>query len=188
MIGEIGDSVVFVEDESIIKLHVHTDHPGKVLEKAIEYGSLAMVKIENMKNQHSSLVDQQEKAPKASVPAKPEKKYGFVSVCLGSGIADAFRDVGVDSIIHGGQTMNPSTQDIIDAVNATPAEIVFVLPNNKNIVIIDDSYNSNVDGFNSAMQVLDAFAGRKIVLTPGLVELGKQENLMNFLPKSPQQR
>lgn len=136
LIGEIGDSVVFIEDESIIKLHVHTDHPGKVLEKAIEYGSLAMVKIENMKNQHSSLVDQQDKAPKAPVSAKPEKKYGFVSVCLGSGIADAFRDVGVDSIIHGGQTMNPSTQDIIDAVNVTPAEIVFVLPNNKNIYMV----------------------------------------------------
>ena len=134
LIGEIGDSVVFIEDESIIKLHVHTDHPGKVLEKALEYGSLAMAKIENMKNQHSSLVNEQEKAPKA--PAKPEKKYGFVAVCLGDGIADAFRDVGVDSIIHGGQTMNPSTQDIIDAVNATPAEIVFVLPNNKNIYMV----------------------------------------------------
>ena len=136
LIGEIGDSVVFIEDESIVKLHVHTDHPGKVLEKAIEYGSLAMVKIENMKNQHSSLVDQQEKAPKEPVSAKPEKKFGFVSVCLGDGIADAFRDVGVDSIIHGGQTMNPSTQDIIDAVNITPAEIVFVLPNNKNIYMV----------------------------------------------------
>jgi len=136
LIGEIGDSVVFIEDESIIKLHVHTDHPGKVLEKAIEYGSLAMVKIENMKNQHSSLVGEQEKAPQQPVSRKPEKKFGFVSVCLGAGIADAFRDVGVDSIIQGGQTMNPSTQDIIDAVNRTPAEYVFVLPNNKNIYMV----------------------------------------------------
>ena len=134
-ICSIGDSVVFAEDETIIKLHVHTDHPGQVLEKAVQFGSLATVKIENMKNQHSSLVDKQEKqqAPKV---AKPEKKYGFVSVCLGEGIAAAFEDVGVDRIIKGGQTMNPSTQDIIDAVNLTPAEYVFVLPNNKNIYMV----------------------------------------------------
>lgn len=136
MICEIGDSVVFVEDESIVKLHVHTDHPGKVLEKAIEYGSLAMAKIENMKNQHSSLVGQKEKNEPAPKVVKPEKKFGFVSVCLGDGIADAFRDVGVDRIIQGGQTMNPSTQDIIDAVQLTPAEYVFVLPNNKNIYMV----------------------------------------------------
>lgn len=138
-ICEIGDSVVFVDDEEIIKLHVHTDHPGQVMEKALEFGSLATVKIENMKNQHSTLVTEQKKeAPAASekTVAKPTKKYGFVSVCLGDGIADAFRDIGADQIIRGGQTMNPSTQDIIDAVNATPAEYVFVLPNNKNIYMV----------------------------------------------------
>ena len=134
-ICSIGDSVVFAEDETIIKLHVHTDHPGQVLEKAVEFGSLATVKIENMKNQHSSLVDKQEKQQTPKI-AKPEKKYGFVSVCLGEGIAAAFEDVGVDRIIKGGQTMNPSTQDIIDAVNLTPAEYVFVLPNNKNIYMV----------------------------------------------------
>ena len=135
LLGEIGDSVVFVDDEVIIKLHVHTDHPGQVLEKAVEYGSLVTVKIENMKNQHSNMVVKQE-AKNAPKVAKPEKKYGFVSVCLGEGIAAAFRDVGVDRIIHGGQTMNPSTQDIMDAVNLTPAEYVFVLPNNKNIYMV----------------------------------------------------
>ncbi|MBQ8331071.1 MAG: DAK2 domain-containing protein [Clostridia bacterium] len=135
-ICEIGDSVVFVDDEAIIKLHVHTDHPGQVMEKALEYGMLATVKIENMKNQHSSLVDKQEKAESAPKVAKPTKKYGFVSVCLGEGIAAAFMDVGVDRIIHGGQTMNPSTQDIMDAVNLTPAEYVFVFPNNKNIYMV----------------------------------------------------
>lgn len=128
----MGDSVVFIDDEDVIKLHVHTDHPGSVMEKALEFGSLLTVKIENMREQHSALVLDSDKP----TPRKPSKKYGFVSVCLGDGIADAFRDIGVDTIVHGGQTMNPSTQDIIDAVNATPAENVFVLPNNKNIYMV----------------------------------------------------
>lgn len=135
-VGEIGDSVVFIEDETIIKLHVHTDHPGNVLEKALEYGSLAMSKIENMKIQHSHKVAEKEQTQQPNEIAKIEKKFGFVAVCLGDGIADAFRDVGVDQVIRGGQTMNPSTQDIIDAVHRTPAEYVFVLPNNKNIYMV----------------------------------------------------
>ena len=129
----MGDSVVFVDDEEIIKLHVHTDHPGSIMEKALLYGSLATVKIENMREQHSALVVDAAKKPQVR---RPTKKYGFVSVCLGDGIADAFRDIGVDTVVHGGQTMNPSTQDIIDAVNATPAEYVYVLPNNKNIYMV----------------------------------------------------
>ena len=137
-ICSIGDSVVFVDDEEIIKLHVHTDHPGEVMEKALKFGSLATVKIENMKNQHSALVVEKKAEPEMPKVATPVKKYGFVSVCLGDGIADAFRDVGVDTVIHGGQTMNPSTQDIIDAVNKTPAEYVFVLPNNKNIYMVSE--------------------------------------------------
>ena len=128
----IGDSVVFIDDEEVIKLHVHTDHPGTVMEKALEFGSLLTVKIENMREQHSALVLDSTKP----VVKTPSKKYGFVSVCLGDGIAAAFRDVGVDTVVHGGQTMNPSTQDIIDAVNATPAKNVFVLPNNKNIYMV----------------------------------------------------
>ena len=128
----IGDSVVFIDDEEVIKLHVHTDHPGEVMERALKFGSLLTVKVENMREQHSALVLEKEKP----VAKKPSKKYGFVSVCLGDGIADAFRDIGVDTVVHGGQTMNPSTQDIIDAVNSTPAENVYVLPNNKNIYMV----------------------------------------------------
>lgn len=128
----IGDSVVFIDDDEVIKLHVHTDHPGEVMEKALKFGSLLTVKIENMKAQHSALVVEAEKP----APKKPTKKYGFVSVCLGDGIAAAFKDIGVDTVVHGGQTMNPSTQDIIDAVAATPAKNVFVLPNNKNIYMV----------------------------------------------------
>ncbi len=140
-IKSIGDSAVFVDDEQIIKLHIHTNDPGAVLTKAIEFGSLATVKIENMRNQHTELVsdantveEKSEKEENTFVPI--EKKYGFVSVCMGDGISEMFRDVGVDNIITGGQTMNPSTQDIIDAIMKTPAEIVFILPNNKNICMV----------------------------------------------------
>ncbi len=138
LVGKIGDSVVFVEDESIIKVHVHTDRPGKVLEKACEFGMLATVKIENMRNQHSAIVsDKQDKKEEPKpVIAAPEKPFGFVSVCMGDGIRETFVDLGVDNVIFGGQTMNPSTQDIIDGVNATPAENVFILPNNKNIYLV----------------------------------------------------
>lgn len=138
LVGEIGDSVVFIEDESIIKVHVHTDHPGKVMEKACEYGMLATAKIENMRIQHSAIVsDKSEKSTeKEPAYAAPEKKYGFVSVCMGDGIKETFNDLGADSIIFGGQTMNPSTQDIIDGVNKTPAEVVYILPNNKNIYLV----------------------------------------------------
>ena len=138
-INELGDSIVFVDAEDIIKLHIHTNHPGLVLEIGTTFGSFVTVKIENMKNQHSALT---EAAPAAEPEeekveiAAPEKKYGFVSVCMGDGIRDMFADFGVDQIVFGGQTMNPSMQDILDAVNKTPAEIVYVLPNNKNIDMV----------------------------------------------------
>ena len=132
----IGDSVVFIEDESIVKLHVHTDHPGLVLEKVAEYGMFISVKIENMRNQHSALVAGQEAEKPQEKVVSPENDYGFVSVCMGAGITDTFRDLGADNVIHGGQTMNPSTQDIIDGIRMTPAKTVFVLPNNKNIYLV----------------------------------------------------
>lgn len=130
----IGDSAVFVDDESIIKLHIHTNDPGAVLSKALQFGSLATVKIENMRNQHTALKAGAQKAESKSVAI--DKKYGFVSVCMGEGIKNMFTDIGVDTVIEGGQTMNPSTQDIIDAVMKTNSEYVFVLPNNKNICMV----------------------------------------------------
>ena len=132
----IGDSVVFIEDESIVKIHVHTDHPGLVLEKVGAYGMFISVKIENMRNQHSALVAGKEAEAEKEKVVAPENEYGFVSVCMGSGITDTFRDLGADNVIHGGQTMNPSTQDIIDGIRMTPAKTVFVLPNNKNIYLV----------------------------------------------------
>ena len=131
---KIGDSVVFIEDESIVKLHVHTDHPGLVLEKVGEYGMFVSVKIENMRNQHSALVAGKEEEKEKAVD--PVNDYGFVAVCMGEGITSTFRDLGADNVIHGGQTMNPSTQDIIDGIRMTPAKTVFVLPNNKNIYLV----------------------------------------------------
>ena len=130
----IGDSVVFIEDENIIKLHVHTDHPGLVLEKVGAYGMFASVKIENMRNQHSALVSG--KVEEKEQVVAPENEFGFVSVCMGAGVTSTFRDLGADNVIHGGQTMNPSTQNIIDAIRLTPAKNVFVLPNNKNIYLV----------------------------------------------------
>ncbi len=134
----IGDSVVFVDAEDIIKLHVHTNHPGQVIEKALEYGDLESMKIENMRLQHSNLI---EKAADSGTPAEvpvatPEKEFGFVGVCMGPGIRETFLDLGVDQMVFGGQTMNPSTQDIIDGVAKTPAKTVYVLPNNKNIYLV----------------------------------------------------
>ena len=132
-LDSLGDSLVLVDDDEIIKVHVHTNDPGKALHEAIEYGSFVTVKIENMRLQHTQKVlSEQELEPKI---AEPEKPIGVVSVCAGDGLADVFTNLGVDAIISGGQTMNPSTQDILEAVNKVPAETVFVLPNNKNIIM-----------------------------------------------------
>ncbi|MBE6639680.1 MAG: DAK2 domain-containing protein [Ruminococcaceae bacterium] len=132
----LGDSLVFVDDDNIIKIHVHTNDPGYVLSKAVTYGSLVTVKVENMKNQHTSL-------SRDSMPAdinvesepQPLKKFGFVTVANGEGIADTFRDLGADEVVYGGQTMNPSLESIIRTINYTPAKNVFVLPNNSNIYL-----------------------------------------------------
>lgn len=132
----IGDCVVVVDDDSIIKVHVHTEHPGKALEEGILYGSLINLKIENMKEQHKGAAAKAEMQKKQKLaPAEPVKDFGFVSVTFGAGLEDLFKDLGVDVIVRGGQTMNPSTEDILEAINATPARNIFVLPNNKNIIM-----------------------------------------------------
>ncbi len=143
-LSSLGDSLVLVDDDEIIKVHVHTNDPGKALHEAIDYGSFVTVKIENMRLQHTEKVLQEtEKAAEPAEPviAEPEKACGVVSVCAGEGLADVFRNLGVDGIISGGQTMNPSTQDILEAVNKVPAETVYVLPNNKNIIMAAEQVN-----------------------------------------------
>ena len=149
-LAELGDSLVLVDDEEIIKVHVHTNDPGAALHEAINYGSFLTVKIENMRQQHTEKVmTESEKSPKIAEPVKP---IGVVSVCAGAGIADVFQNLGVDGIISGGQTMNPSTQDILEAVNKVPAETVFVLPNNKNIIM--------------AAQQVEALTTKNVVVIP----------------------
>ena len=128
----LGDSLVFIDDENMIKIHVHTNHPGKVLEKALRHGSLYTVKIENMRNQHTELVS--EAAPAAS--EAPRKPVGFISIAVGEGVAATFRDLGVDYVVPGGQTMNPSTDDVLKAIAAVNADTIFILPNNKNIFLV----------------------------------------------------
>ena len=141
----IGDCVVVVDSDEIIKVHVHTDHPGNAIENALTFGSLVKLKIENMRDQHERAKHDAKNAKKKPTksadrkqtftPVEPTKPVGFVSVSAGDGLEALFKDLGVDTVVSGGQTMNPSTDDILGAIEATPAETVFVLPNNKNIIM-----------------------------------------------------
>ena len=166
-LNELGDSLVLVDDEEIIKVHVHTNDPGAALHEAINYGSFVTVKIENMRQQHTEKVmTENEKAPKIAEPVKP---MGVVSVCAGAGLADVFLNLGVDQIISGGQTMNPSTQDILEAVNKVPAETVFVLPNNKNIIM--------------AAQQVDALTPKHVVVIPSKTVPQGVTAMLSFNPE-----
>ena len=164
----IGDSLVIGEDDESFKVHVHTDIPGAALTEGQRYGTLELAKIENMRTQYEDMaagrapqstddLDMDEAAQPAvqdePVPAAPEKQYGVVAVCAGDGMAAVFRDLGVDGIISGGQTMNPSTEDILREIVRTPAETVFVLPNNKNIIM-------------AAQQCIGLVEGKQVVVIP----------------------
>lgn len=134
----IGDCVVLVDDEKIIKVHVHTDNPGNALQKALEFGCFVndpRPKIENMRIQHEEKIKEAKEIEAGFTPAEPEKEFGFVAVAAGHGLASLFSDLGADIIVKGGQTMNPSTDDILRAILSVPAHTVFVLPNNKNIIM-----------------------------------------------------
>ena len=142
----IGDCVVVVDDESIIKVHVHSNQPGNVIQKALTYGQLINIKIDNMRYQHRNAEQEQEYEEKAEQKiTMPENDFGFVAVAAGEGIKDLFSDLGADNVVSGGQTMNPSTDDIYNAVMATPAKDVFVLPNNKNIIMAAEQVIPLVD-------------------------------------------
>ena len=166
-LNELGDSLVLVDDEEIIKVHVHTNDPGAALHEAVNYGSFVTVKVENMRLQHTEKVmNEKDMAPKI---AEPEKPIGVVSVCAGAGLADVFMNLGVDQIISGGQTMNPSTQDILEAVNKVPAETVFVLPNNKNIIM--------------AAQQVDALTPKNVVVIGSKTVPQGVTAMLNFNPE-----
>lgn len=136
---KIGDCVVVVADDDIVKVHVHTNDPGLAIQKALTYGSLTSMKIDNMREEHQEKVirDAQKASESASAPKKeePRKENGFIAVAAGDGLADIFRDLGVDYVIEGGQTMNPSTDDVLSAIEQVNAENIFVLPNNGNIIL-----------------------------------------------------
>jgi len=170
-LDSLGDSLVLVDDDEIIKVHVHTNDPGKALHEAIDYGSFVTVKIENMRLQHTEKVmTESEKAPKVAAPEKP---FGVVSVCAGDGLADVFQNLGTDGIISGGQTMNPSTQDILTAVNKVPAETVFVLPNNKNIIM--------------AAEQVDALTEKNVVVIPSKTVPQGITAMLSFNPEGSQE-
>ncbi len=157
----IGDCVVVVDDEEIIKVHVHTENPGDALQKALQFGQLLSVKIENMKEQHRKAAEENEAAKAAQEkpeeeklsPQAPVEEVGFISVAAGEGLRALFRELGCSVVVNGGQTMNPSTEDILEAALATPAKKVFVLPNNKNIIM-------------AAEQAVSMATDREIVVIP----------------------
>ncbi len=151
----IGDCVVVVDDNDIIKVHVHSNEPGNVIQNALKYGQLINIKIDNMRYQHANAdvgVKDGDEVIKPAVIA-PENEYGFVAVCAGDGLTELFGDIGADVVVSGGQTMNPSTDDILNAVMNTPAKTVFVLPNNKNIIM-------------AAEQAVPLAADRKVIVLP----------------------
>jgi len=133
----IGDSAVVVDDDEIIKCHVHTDNPGTAMQEGLKFGYLINMKIDNMREQFEKKKQAKQKKELAPeyVAVDPDRKYGFVAVAAGEGIQNIFKELGADNIVSGGQTMNPSTEDILTAIHATPAKTVFVLPNNKNIIM-----------------------------------------------------
>ncbi len=135
-----GDCMLVIDDDEIVKVHIHTNHPGFVIEEALKLGELINIKIDNMKYQHEEIEESAEAAPQ-----EPAKKYGVVAVSVGEGIGEVFKSVNVDYIVEGGQTMNPSTQDLLDAVNKVNAENIFILPNNKNIILAAEQVNDLTD-------------------------------------------
>lgn len=132
----IGDSIVVVADDEIVKVHVHTNDPGLAIQRALKYGQLSNLKIDNMRLEHNEMVIKSEEETKENLKTdEPRKEYGFIAVSVGKGINDIFKSLGVDYIIEGGQTMNPSTEDMLNAIDKVNADNIFILPNNKNIVM-----------------------------------------------------
>lgn len=164
-LGGVGDSIVCFSDENIIKVHVHTNHPGNAFEKGLSMGYLSKMKVDNMRLEHHEVLiedasriaeEKKEEAASAAAPEKPEepaKEYGFISVSAGDGLTEIFRGIGVDYVIEGGQTMNPSTEDILNACDQVNAETIFVLPNNKNIIL-------------AANQAKDIIEDKTIIVVP----------------------
>ena len=157
----IGDSIVLVADDEIVKVHVHTNHPGLAFEKALTFGALSRMKIDNMREEHQEklikdaqkLAREQEKQEEAAIAAQPPKEVGFISVSVGKGMTEIFKELGVDYLIEGGQTMNPSTEDMLNAIAKVNAKTIYIFPNNKNIIL-------------AANQARDLTEDKEIVVVP----------------------
>jgi len=175
----IGDSLVVVSDDEIVKVHVHTDHPGLAFEKALTYGSLSRMKVDNMREEHqeriikdSERLAREQAARKdedAGQPSKERRTYGFIAVSSGDGLSEIFKGIGADYLIEGGQTMNPSTEDMLNAINKVNANNIFILPNNKNIIM-------------AAQQARDLTEDKNIIVIPSKTVPQGITALVNFMP------
>lgn len=166
----IGDCVVVVSDEEIIKVHVHTEQPGNALTKGLEFGQLLTTKVENMKEQHKNVKKSKKAEKETFTPAEPVEDIGFVAVAAGDGLKGLFKDLGCTNVVSGGQSMNPSTDDIYEAVMATPAKNVIVLPNNKNIIL-------------AAEQTVPMVEDRNVVIVPTRTIPQGMTAMLNFDPE-----
>lgn len=169
----IGDSIVVVSDEDIVKVHVHTNNPGLAIQKALTYGSLTKMKIDNMREEHNERViqgvTQAQQATKKPAETAPRKPFGFVTVSIGEGLNEMFKGIGADYIIEGGQTMNPSTEDMLTAIENVNADTIYILPNNSNIIL-------------AAEQAASLTEGKKIVVIPSKTVPQGITALINFMP------
>lgn len=176
----IGDSIVVVSDEDVVKVHVHTNHPGLAFEKALTYGSLSRMKVDNMREEHEErLIKDAEKiaagqkvreeAGKAEETAQPRKRFGFIAVSIGEGLGEIFKGIGADYLIEGGQTMNPSTEDMLNAIDQVNADTIFILPNNKNIILAAEQAKSLVED-------------KEIIVVPSKTVPQGITALINFIP------
>ena len=176
-LSSIGDSIVCVADDEIVKIHVHTNDPGLAIQKALTYGQLSRMKIDNMREEHreklirdsEKLAKEQAEAEEAKKTAEPKKPMGFIAVSIGDGMNEIFRDLGADYIIEGGQTMNPSTDDMLKAIDQVNAETIFILPNNKNIIL-------------AANQAKDLVEDKEIIVIPTKTVPQGITAIINFVP------
>ena len=178
-LSSIGDSIVCVADDEIVKIHVHTNDPGLAIQKALTYGQLSRMKIDNMREEHreklirdsEKLAKEQAEAEEAKKTAEPKKPMGFIAVSIGDGMNEIFRELGADYIIEGGQTMNPSTEDMLNAIEKVNAKTVFILPNNKNIIL-------------AANQAASLVEDKKIIVIPTKTIPQGITALINYIPDS----
>ena len=174
----IGDSIVLVADDEIVKVHVHTNHPGQAIERALTYGALSRMKIDNMREEHQEkLIKDAEKLARQQAEEEqlPQKETGFIAVSAGEGLTEIFRELGVDYLIEGGQTMNPSTEDMLNAIDKVNAKVIYIFPNNKNIVL-------------AANQARDLTEDKKIIVVPTKTVPQGITAMISYVPeKSPEE-